>query len=97
MHRIAIECITRDFDRVYFVKRFVRPMPFSPSHSVGCGLAFALVASLPDGAQAATDIGRAAAIETSVTGTLDGQSIVLKSGDDIFSNQTVTTDATGVG
>ncbi len=72
-------------------------MPLSPSHSVACAIALAVIAAMPDGAQAATDIGRAAAIETSVTGTLDSQSIVLKTGDDIFANQTVTTDATGVG
>ncbi len=72
-------------------------MPFSPSTSVVCALALALVASLPDGARAATDIGRAAAITTSVTGTLDSRSIILKTGDDIFANQTVTTDSTGIG
>ncbi len=72
-------------------------MPSSPSHVVAAAIALALVASMSDGARAATDIGRATAIKTSVTGTLDTQSIVLKTGDDIFANQTVATDANGVG
>ncbi len=72
-------------------------MPFSPSCSVACALALAFVASLSGSARAATDIGKATAITTSVTGTLDSQSVVLKSGDDIFANQTVTTNSAGVG
>ncbi len=48
-------------------------------------------------AHAATDIGAATAITTSVTGTLDSRTSVLRTGDHIFANQTVTTDASGVG
>ena len=72
-------------------------MPLSPSQCAMRAVAIALLASLPIGAHAATDIGRAASITTSVTGTLDQQSVVLKTGDDIFANQTVTTNATGIG
>ena len=50
-----------------------------------------------DEARAATDIGTATAITTSVTGTIDSQSVVLKTGDDVFANQTVATDSAGLG
>ncbi len=97
MHRIAIECIIASRHARYFVKRFVRPMSSSQSHIVVAALAVALSAAMPDGALAATDIGHATSIKTSVTGTLDSQSIVLNTGDEIFANQTVVTDAGGVG
>ncbi len=72
-------------------------MSLSPSSIVVAAIAFAVVASSCDGARATDDIGRATSITTSVTGTLDTQSIVLKTGDGIFAKQTVTTDANGVG
>jgi hypothetical protein len=72
-------------------------MPFSPSRHLLQAVAFALVAVMPLPASAATDIGKATSITTLVTGTLDNQSIDLKTGDDIFANQTVATDSAGVG
>jgi hypothetical protein len=72
-------------------------MSVSSSHALAAAIAIALIASMPANAKAATDIGKATAIKTSVTGTLDQRSIVLKTGDDIFANQTMTTDANGVG
>ena len=72
-------------------------MSFPSPHVVVAAVALTLVASMPANAKAATDIGRATAIKTSVIGTLDNQSVVLKTGDDIFANQTMTTDANGVG
>lgn len=67
------------------------------SRIVACAIALAIVAATSTGARATTDIGKATAITTSVTGTLDQQSIVLKTGDEIFANQTMSTDDTGVG
>ena len=72
-------------------------MSVSSSCMVVAAIALALVAAMPGAAQAATDIGKATAIKTSVTGTLGSRSIVLKSGDEIFARQTVTTDDAGVG
>ena len=72
-------------------------MSVSLSRIVVAAIALALVAALPGAVQAATDIGKATAIKTSVTGTLDSRSIVLKTGDEIFAKQTVTTDGAGVG
>ena len=72
-------------------------MPVSSSRIVVAAIALALVASMPDAVRAATDIGKATAIKTSVTGTLDSQSIALKTGDEIFARQTVATDDAGVG
>jgi hypothetical protein len=72
-------------------------MSLSQSHLVVAAIAIAFVASMPDSALATTDIGHATSIKTSVTGTLDSQSIVLKTGDVVFANQTVATDAGGVG
>jgi hypothetical protein len=72
-------------------------MSFSPPASVALAIAVALIASTPETARAVTDIGRATAITTSVTSTMDSQSIVLKTGDEVFANQTVTTDSKGVG
>ncbi len=72
-------------------------MSVSPSRIAVAAFAFALIASMPRTAPAATEIGKATAITTAVTGTLDSRSIVLKSGDDIFANQTVATDDAGVG
>jgi hypothetical protein len=72
-------------------------MSISSSRIVLAAIAIALVASTAGGAWAATDIGTATAITTTVTGALDSQSMVLKSGDEIFADQTVTTDAAGVG
>jgi hypothetical protein len=72
-------------------------MSFSPSRLAMCAIAFALVASAPVNADAATDIGKATSITTAVTGTLDDQSVILKAGDDIFAKQTVATDAAGIG
>jgi hypothetical protein len=97
MHRIAIECIIASRRSRYFVKRLVRPMSFSPPPFVAAAIACTIAASMPDDAHAAADIGRATSITTSVTGTLDTQSIVLKTGDDVFASQTMTTDANGVG
>ncbi|HVY21580.1 MAG TPA: FecR domain-containing protein [Bauldia sp.] len=49
-------------------------------------------------ARAATeDIGTATAITTTVTGTRDASAATLKSGDAVFQNETITTDANGVG
>lgn len=72
-------------------------MSFSSPRTIVAAIALAAIASLPRGANASTDIGRATAITTSVTGTLDQQTIDLKTGDDIFANQTVTTNAAGIG
>jgi hypothetical protein len=72
-------------------------MSFSPPRIVMCAIAIALVAATSVAASAAPDIGTATSIATSVTGTLDDQSVSLKTGDDIFAKQTVATDATGVG
>ena len=72
-------------------------MSVTSSRIIVAAIALALVASLHGGARAATDIGTATAIKTTVTGTLDHQSIDLKTGDEIFAKQTVTTDAGGVG
>ena len=71
-------------------------MSSSPSPVV-VALALALVASMSNGARAASDIGHATAIKTSVTGTLETQSIILKTGDTVFAKQTVATDGNGVG
>jgi hypothetical protein len=72
-------------------------MSFSPSRLVVHVIAIALVAATPVAASAASEIGTATSIKTSVTGTLDDQSIILKTGDDIFARQSVATDAGGVG
>ncbi len=72
-------------------------MSVSPLPIVVGAIAIAIAAMMPGIARAAANIGKATAIKTSVTGTLDSQSIVLKTGDEIFANQTVTTDAAGVG
>ena len=48
-------------------------------------------------ADAADDIGKATSIATTVTGTLDATQVAMKSGDTIFANQTVSTDASGIG
>ena len=72
-------------------------MSFSSLLTVALAIAIVLIASTPESARAATDIGRATEITTSVTGTMDSQSIVLKRGDEVFANQTLTTDSKGVG
>jgi hypothetical protein len=72
-------------------------MSLSPPRLTMCAIALALVAGAPVDAVAATDIGTATSIATSVSGTLDDQSVTLKTGDDIFARQTLATDATGVG
>ena len=56
-------------------------MSFSSPRTIIAALALAALASLPDAASAADDIGRATAITTSVTGTLDRQTIDLKTAD----------------
>jgi FecR protein len=48
-------------------------------------------------AEAALDIGAATSITTSVTGALEGTPSTLTSGDRIFQDELITTDATGVG
>ena len=72
-------------------------MSVLPSPIVVATIAIAIVTAMHGNARAADDIGKATAIKTSVTGTRDSQSIVLKTGDDIFANQTVATDGAGVG
>ena len=59
-------------------------MSVSPSRIVVRTIAIAIIAAMPGIARAATDIGKATAIRTSVTGTLDSQSIILKTGDEVF-------------
>lgn len=56
-----------------------------------------VVALSASGARAADNIGKATSIATAVTGQLDAQTVKLKTGDAIFANQTVSTDAKGVG
>jgi hypothetical protein len=72
-------------------------MSFSPLRLAMWAIALALVVATPADADSAADIGKATSIATAVTGTLDDQSAILKTGDDIFAGQTVATDSTGVG
>ena len=61
-------------------------------------LAALAIATLSSHAIAATDsIGTATSIATSVTGTIETKLATLKTGDDVFQNETIVTDANGVG
>jgi hypothetical protein len=61
-------------------------------------LPIVVVFALASHADAATDsIGTATAITTTVTATSDTQTATLKTGDTVFQNETITTDANGIG
>ncbi len=72
-------------------------MTLSTHVSVRCAVSVAVVAFLSGGAHAASEIGKASAITTSVTATRDDGETTLKTGDQVFAGQTVSTDANGVG
>jgi ferric-dicitrate binding protein FerR (iron transport regulator) len=70
----------------------------SRAHRIVHALALSTsIAALSTTAFAASDIGKATAITTSVTASLASASTTLKSGDDVFQDQIITTDAKGVG
>jgi hypothetical protein len=70
----------------------------SSTHRIALALAaLATIAPAYDAAAATDNIGTATAITTAVTGTLDAGATTLKSGDAVFQNETITTDANGVG
>jgi hypothetical protein len=73
-------------------------MTFMRSLSHRIALASLVVVALASHARAATDsIGAARAITTTVSGTIDARSAALKTGDAVFANETIVTDANGVG
>ena len=70
----------------------------SPAHRIAALVAVIALVALADHARAATDdIGSATAITTTVTGATGSAATTLKSGDAVFQNETITTDANGIG
>ena len=70
----------------------------SPAHRLAVFLMAISIVALAENATADTaDIGKATSITTIVTGTLATDAIALKSGDTIFQNETIATDASGIG
>ena len=70
------------------------------SHTHRISLALAALAAMtfaPDAIAATDDIGTAMSVTTVVTGKLDADERTLKSGDAVFQNETIVTDANGVG
>jgi hypothetical protein len=70
----------------------------SSAHRLAAVIAAVAVIALANGATAnAADIGTATAITTAVTGTMNTAALILKSGDAVYQNEVITTDAEGVG
>ena len=70
----------------------VFPGRFLPTAVIGLALALA-----PAPLRADAEVGRAADITTEVTGTIGGAAAPLAKGDDVFQNQVIATDDSGVG
>jgi hypothetical protein len=97
MHRRSIRCIIAIAHARYFVKCGFRLMQRivrrRPTQIVIAAIAFHAIGT----AHAADSIGKATAIATTVTGTIDSTATAMKTGDAIFANQTLTSDASGIG